>query len=199
MSEVLLIRHGVTEWNTARRMQGRVDLPLTDESMAWLAQRTPPKEFTAARWHSSPLTRATQTARLLGACRLLLDERLAEMDWGAWEGLTIAQMRAEDEQAMQVNEARGLDFRPRGGESPREVSARLQHWFERVADDDDDVVAVSHKGVIRSALSLATGWDMHEDFERRVDWRAAHRFRVERHAGAAVVSLVTLNMPLVER
>ena len=199
MSEILLVRHGVTEWNSARRMQGRADLPITEASRAWLARRAPPPAFAAARWHSSPLTRATQTARLLGARALLLDERLVEMDWGAWEGLTLAQMRAEDEQAMRANEARGLDFRPRGGESPRDVAARLRPWFERIADDEQDVVAVSHKGVIRSAIALATGWDMRADFAQRVDWHAAHRFRAERRAGAVTISLVTLNMALAAR
>jgi probable phosphoglycerate mutase len=79
------------------------------------------------------------------------------MDWGAWEGRTLADLRAEAPAAMAANEARGLDFRPQGGESPREVRARLEPLL---AEFQGDVICVTHKGVIRAALSLATGWDM---------------------------------------
>ena len=61
---------------------------------------------------------------------------------------------------MAANEARGLDFRPPGGESPREVCARLQALLGELAADPRPVVAVCHKGVMRAALVLATGWDM---------------------------------------
>jgi probable phosphoglycerate mutase len=61
-------------------------------------------------------------------------------------------------EAMVANEALGLDFRPPGGESPREVRARLESLFADLTDEL--VVCVTHKGVIRAALSLATGWDM---------------------------------------
>jgi probable phosphoglycerate mutase len=61
---------------------------------------------------------------------------------------------------MAANEARGLDFRPPGGESPREVCARLQALLGELARDPRPVVAVCHKGIMRAALVLATGWDM---------------------------------------
>jgi probable phosphoglycerate mutase len=82
--------------------------------------------------------------------------QLIEMDWGRWEGCSLESLRAEAP-AMAENESRGLDFRPQGGESPREVRAR---WASLVADLRDDVVCITHKGVMRAALSLATGWDM---------------------------------------
>jgi probable phosphoglycerate mutase len=62
---------------------------------------------------------------------------------------------------MAANEAQGLDFRPSGGESPREVAVRIQEMFAALADAPP-VVAVTHKGVMRAALALATGWQMHE-------------------------------------
>ena len=199
MSDVLLVRHGVTEWNAAHRVQGRIDMPLTAEARAWLERHAPPSRFADARWRASPLRRAVDTAQLLGARGLQIEERLIEMDWGAWEGLTLAEMRAEDAAAMRRNEARGLDFRARGGESPRDVAARLQQWFTRVAGDGADVVAVTHKGVIRAALALATGWDMREDFPRRIDWRAGQHFHVARRGAGCVITLAALNVALEPR
>ena len=197
MTDVLLIRHGVTSWNQARRIQGRSDLPLTEEARTWLHGRRLPPGFEGCRWQSSPLVRAVETARLLGAEALVPDPRLTESDWGEWEGLTLAEMRARDPQGFAENESRGLDFRPPGGESPREVAARLAGWFDEVATGEGCVVAVSHKGVIRAALSLATGWDMHDDFPHKLDWRAAHHFRAERAAGGTTaVTLVAVNLPL---
>jgi probable phosphoglycerate mutase len=78
---------------------------------------------------------------------------------------------------MAANEARGLDFRPPGGESPREVCARLQALLAELAADPQPVVAVCHKGVIRAALVLATGWDM----------RSKPPLRLARDRGCAVL------------
>jgi probable phosphoglycerate mutase len=82
------------------------------------------------------------------------------MDWGDWEGQRLAVLRAAAPEAMAENEARGLDFRPPGGESPREVCARLAALVAELAQERTPVVAVTHKGVMRAALVLATGWNM---------------------------------------
>jgi broad specificity phosphatase PhoE len=156
--KILLIRHGRTSWNEQGRMQGRADLPLSPEGRAEVAGWRLPEEWAAARWLSSPLRRATETAALLTGRPVAIEPRLIEMDWGAFEGRTLAELRAEAPAAMAENEARGLDFRPDGGESPREVRARLESLFADLADEL--VVCVTHKGAIRAALSLGTGWDM---------------------------------------
>ncbi|HET7095745.1 MAG TPA: histidine phosphatase family protein, partial [Casimicrobiaceae bacterium] len=78
------------------------------------------------------------------------------------------------------NEARGLDFRPPGGESPRDVLARLQPWLERVAASELPVVAVTHLGVLRVMLSAATGWDMTGKPPLRLASDAVHRFAIDR-------------------
>jgi broad specificity phosphatase PhoE len=158
-----LIRHGRTAWNEERRMQGRADLPLSPEGRAEVLGWRLPEAWADARWFSSPLRRATETAALLSDRPVTVEPRLIEMDWGAFEGRTLADLRAEAPEAMAANEARGLDFRPPEGESPREVRTRLESLFADLGADPFDetiVVCVTHKGVVRAALSLATGWDM---------------------------------------
>src|SRR5438045_5863185 len=110
-----------TEWNATGRLQGRGDLPLPEGAPSW---RLPP-EVAGLAWLTSPLRRATDTARLLGICEFTIEPRLTEMAWGEWEGATLAALRARLGAAMASAEAAGLDFRPPGGESPRDVQARL--------------------------------------------------------------------------
>ena len=143
-------------------MQGRADLPLSPAGRAQVLRWRLPEAWAEARWLSSPLCRATETAALLTDDPVDIEPRLIEMDWGAYEGRTLADLRAEAPAAMAANEARGLDFRPPGGESPREVRARLAVLLADLAAEPapSDVVCVTHKGVIRAALSLSTGWDM---------------------------------------
>jgi broad specificity phosphatase PhoE len=160
MTPVLLIRHGPTDWSERGRIQGRADLELSRRGRAEVTRWRLPAAWAEAHVMSSPLRRARDTAALLTGQMPITDDRLIEMDWGAWEGRRLADLRAEDPAGMAANEARGLDFRPPDGESPREVAVRLQALLAELADDPQPVVAVCHKGVIRAALVLATGWDM---------------------------------------
>jgi probable phosphoglycerate mutase len=177
MTPVLLVRHGLTDWNEGGRIQGRADLGFSSRGRAEVASWRLPAAWAAARLLSSPLRRARETAALLSRRPPVLDDRLIEMDWGVWQGRRLADLRAEAPAAMAANEARGLDFRPPGGESPREVCARLQALLVELAADPRPVVAVCHKGVIRAAMTLATGWDM----------RSRPPLRVARDRGCVVL------------
>ncbi|MGF1631942.1 MAG: histidine phosphatase family protein [Kiloniellaceae bacterium] len=160
MSRLLLIRHGPTAWNEAGRIQGRSNTPLSPAGRAAVAGWVLPPSATDARWICSPLARARESAEILHGGPVAAEPRLIETDWGAWEGRTLAALRAEFGAEMATNEARGLDFRPPGGESPRDVQQRLQPLLESLAETAGSVVAVTHKGVIRAVYALASGWDM---------------------------------------
>jgi broad specificity phosphatase PhoE len=160
MTPVLLIRHGPTSWNASGRIQGQTDIELSLRGRAEVRRWRLPAAWAEARLFSSPLRRARETAIILTGRTPTLDPRLSEMSWGCFEGRRLAELRGEAPDAMAANEARGLDFRPPGGESPREVCARLQALLAELTADPGPVVAVCHKGVIRAALVLATGWDM---------------------------------------
>jgi broad specificity phosphatase PhoE len=187
---VAFLRHGATAWNAAGRMQGRADPPLSAEGRAALSGTALPAEIATARWFASPARRARETAELLGAANLVVANELVEMDWGAWEGETLASLRADADFA--ANEARGLDFQPPGGESPRAVMHRVQAWLNTL-DGEQPVIAVTHKGVIRVVLCLATGWDMLGKPPAKLDWRALHLFEVADGA----VRIARLNRPLI--
>ena len=184
MSRLLLIRHGATAWNEAGRLQGRSDPPLSPAGRAAVEAWVLPPEAQRARWLSSPLIRARQTAEILAAkipqgAPVAEEARLIETDWGAWEGKTLAALRAELGEAMADNEARGLDFRPAGGESPREVQQRLRPLLANLAAAGGTTLAVSHKGVIRAVYALASGWDMRAKPPMKLRNDCLHAFALE--------------------
>lgn len=160
MTSVALLRHAPSDWNESGLIQGRADRPLSAAGAAMAASWRLPPGLEGWDWVTSPLGRTSETARLLGHGDAAVEPRLVEMDWGAWSGRRLADLRAGLGDAMAANEARGLDFRPEGGESPREVAARLAGWLDDVAARDRPTVAVTHRGVQRAGLVLATGWDM---------------------------------------
>lgn len=160
MTAVALMRHAPSDWNEAGLIQGRADRPLSAAGRALAARWRLPDAIASWRAVASPLQRTRETAGAMGLVRVALEPRLIEMDWGAWSGRSLAGLRAELGAAMAANEAAGLDFRPQGGESPREVAARLGAWLAEIAVEDRPVVALTHRGVQRAALVLACGWTM---------------------------------------
>ena len=128
---------------------------------------------------TSPLARCVQTAALLGAPAAAREPRLIEMDWGDWEGESLDALRARLGGQMRDNEARGLDFRPPRGESPRLVIERIKPWLREVAGAAKPTLAVTHRGVIRAILAQATGWDMRGKPPARLEWDAVHLFRLD--------------------
>lgn len=191
MTQIGFIRHGVTQWNREKRIQGLRDIPLSPEGRKALAGLRPPTALGRAKWSVSPLLRAIETAELLGI-DAEPEPLLVEMDWGEWEGRTVHELRAADPGAMATNEQRGLDFRPPGGESPRDVQSRLRDWAEAL-EGPGPFGAITHKGVIRAAVALALGWDMREPDPVKLTWSAAHMLRL---APNGQFEVLELNMPL---
>ncbi len=159
MTRLAMIRHAPTDWNEAGRIQGRHDTMLSEDGRAMVAGWQVPAPLDTWRWITSPLSRTRTTAALLDHSDCPVDARLAEMDWGAWVGSTLDDLRSRHGDAMADNEAAGLDFRPDDGESPRELQFRLAAFLRDTAHAGEPTVAVTHRGVMRAALGLATGWD----------------------------------------
>ena len=187
MTDVVMIRHAMTAWNEAGRIQGQTDIPLCDRGRQSLAVRQLPERFASHRVHSSPLTRAVETAALLGLGAPALDRRLMEMNWGEWEGQVRTLVEAADVSTVASRESLGPDFRPPGGESPRELQTRVVDWARAVARVRSDVIAITHKGVIKATLGLACGWNLTGKSPVRLDWSCAHRFRFVRETGEFVL------------
>jgi len=96
MGELVLVRHGETEWSRELRHTGRTDVPLTaggEKAAAGLAAELALRPIVAS--FVSPATRAARTAELAGLADAATDPDLAEWDYGGYEGRTSAQIRAQ--------------------------------------------------------------------------------------------------------
>ena len=202
MTALLLIRHGPTVWNGEGRLQGRTDIPLSDAGRAAVESWRIPPEFHGFEMIVSPLQRCVETAAIL--CRTLdppparrADARLMETSWGEWEGRTLADLRAAEGEGMAVNEGRGLDFRPPGGESPRDVQDRVRPLLAELGAAGRPLVAVLHRGVMRAIYALATGWDMREKPPHRLLHKMPHGHALLFDLAAdGTPHLVRLDLPL---
>ena len=194
MTLLALIRHGPTAWNDTGLAQGHTDVPLGDAGRAAVAGWRVPDTLSGFDWVVSPLQRARETAEILYGRAVETDARLIEMNWGAWEGRNIAELRAELGAELATNEARGLDFETPAGDSPRRVRARLQPFLADIAGRGRPTVAVTHLGVIRAIMALAAGWDMTGKPPVRLKRAAAHLFRL---SGDGMPAIEQMNVELI--
>ncbi|MDX2320195.1 MAG: histidine phosphatase family protein [Moritella sp.] len=181
MIHVYFIRHGQTQWNSEKRLQGRTDIPLNDAGRKQIIAYQLPASLLSLQWFHSPLLRAQQTAELLGIDSQV-QAALIEMNWGSWEGKTLRQLREQDPVNIAKQEALGLDLRPEGGESPRLVAQRVSDWVAllEINNLEQRIGCVSHKGIIRAIYALATNWDMLAKAQHKMDYHCAQHFCFDR-------------------
>lgn len=194
MTKLALIRHGPTAYTETRRIQGRADVPLSEAGRALVGSYTIPADLHGFRWLTSPLTRARETAEMIVGEDVTTDPRLMEMDWGAWEGRSLSELRTELGAAMRENEDRGWDFSPQDGETPREVFDRLRGWLRELSEEAVDTAAVTHKGVIRVITATALAWNMLGPPPLKLDWTCAHLFDIDANGEPRLLSP---NIPLI--
>jgi probable phosphoglycerate mutase len=156
--ELVLARHGETEWSRDGRHTGRTDIPLTDEGRRQ-AERLAPKlaEWSFARVLSSPLARALDTCRLAGlGDSVATTDDLLEWDYGEYEGITTAEIRGS-----RPDWNLWRDGCP-GGEAAADVGARVDRVIAAVGDLDGPVALFAHGHVLRVLTARWLGLDAHD-------------------------------------
>lgn len=156
MTKLALIRHGHTPWNRTGRIQGRTDVALDPDAVSELSGYMLPAQWRDANLISSPLMRASQTAKLIAERSPVLENTLIEMNWGDWEGLRGIDLKADPNSGFRDIEFWGWDYRPPNGESPQDVWDRIEPWVLGLARD---TIAVCHIGIMRMILAKADGWN----------------------------------------
>ena len=187
MTVFALVRHGETDWNKARRIQGSTDIQLNDTGRE--QARATGALLASRRWNAivaSPLGRARETAQLIAAAAGLgepdLEPRLAERDYGEAEGLTGTEVEAKFPEGAEVP----------GRETREAVAERVLAALHDLAEEHpgEAVIVVAHGGVIRSVLeSVAEG--RHRE---PITNGSVHSFR---HADGAL-ELVAFDDPIDE-
>jgi len=176
MTVIALFRHGPTEWNETGIVQGRSDIPLSENGRIKVGSWIVPANVANFDWVSSPLSRAMETAQILTGRTEPTDDRLVEMDWSEWEGMSLPDLRARLGNLMMAWEADGLDFCAPSGESPREVQQRLRPFLAERAALRRNTAVVCHKGVIRALYAMSVSWDMTDKAPDKLHDDCAHLF-----------------------
>ena len=157
--EVSFIRHGQTEYNLERRLQGTLPVPLNAQGRAQAAQLA---RYLAGRHidalYASPRIRAWDTAQIIGEALempIIADERLAEIAFGRFEGHTFAEVATLYPAAYRKWDAGYRSWPVPGGESRIDVQRRMQSaWQDIVCSEDAEVVAiVTHSSAMMILLS----------------------------------------------
>ncbi len=143
--EIILARHGETEWSRDLKHTGRTDIPLTDRGRAeaeHLGRALAGRSF--ARVLSSPLQRAVETCRLAGlGDQVELTDDLLEWDYGEYEGITTAEIRRE-----RPDWYLWRDGCP-GGETAADVGRRVDRVIAELRGLEGDAVLFAHGHVLR--------------------------------------------------
>lgn len=158
--DLWVMRHGETEWNVARRMQGRGDSALTARGRAQAARQAELVAGIEAARLSSPQGRACESARIVFAgLPFATDPRLSEICIGDWSGRLADDLRDEAPAAFAGGRLGWYDHAP-GGEGFAALRARVRAF---IADLDGPTVAVTHGITLRMIRAELTGEDLHAD------------------------------------
>jgi broad specificity phosphatase PhoE len=160
------IRHGLTDWNSAGRLQGHRDVPLNATGRAQalrcgeiLRELFVRDALSAALcdYVSSPLVRACETMEIMRRTLGLapggyaIEPRLAEISFGEWEGLSYSEVLEREPGVVARREADKWHFLPPGGESYRQLALRVGAWYATVASD---TVVSAHGGTGRALMAV---------------------------------------------
>jgi probable phosphoglycerate mutase len=163
-TQIIIVRHGQTQWNIRKIRQGHLDSELTDKGVAQaraLGQRLARESFTAL--YSSDLGRALHTARMIATVtghEIVTDPRLRERHLGVFQGLSGDEIKDKHPDEYRLHRTLGPEYVIPGGESVRQQVARNVACLDEIAlkHPGEKVVVVTHGGVVsglfRHALNI---------------------------------------------
>lgn len=162
MGDLLLVRHGETEWSLSGRHTGRTDVPLTDRGREQARRLAPliARHHVAAAF-VSPMQRARETARLAGIGGARVDTDLSEWDYGGYEGVTTVEIQRTRPEWFLFTDGVAPGPPEHPGESPEEVGARAERVLAKIdaalAESEGSVVVVSHGHFLRVLTARRLG------------------------------------------
>ncbi len=163
---IYLVRHGETDWNIVRKLQGRTDIPLNEKGIK-AAQKTGEalRNVLFTRAFSSPLKRAMDTAKLILGDRqipIIPDERIIEISFGEFEGLCSKRGNYEiPDPDFQNFFLRPEAYKPpKGGESLESLTERTRQFIQNLASEKEwekeTILVATHGAAVRGLLNAVT-------------------------------------------
>lgn len=182
MTTFFCMRHGLTEWNSERKIQGQTDVDLSDEgremARGW-GKSLADNEFDCIL--TSTLGRARQTAEIinefLGGLPMHTDERLMEQNWGEWTGLKKGILENNLAKQVKKQDKRGFEFQPPEGESRDEVLMRACDALMEFSENNPGakVLVVTHNGVLKCLTYALSGLEFLPQEKSPIEPYRVHR------------------------
>lgn len=169
--KILMTRHGETEWNTIRRMQGHKNSPLTDfgiQQAKWLKERLKDDDIDVI--YTSPLGRAYETAIILSKGRdieVITRDELKEIYLGSWEGQRLEEVEKTHKEINYYFWNEPEKYIPIDGESFEELIDRSKRFFNEVLLESEhkNILVVAHAVVLKSFLAYTKGKEVKDLWE----------------------------------
>ncbi|MEM9741992.1 MAG: histidine phosphatase family protein [Pseudomonadota bacterium] len=157
MKTLYVVRHGQTEWNVARRMQGRLDSALTEAGQQHAIRNGELIKAQGGVDHLfvSPAGRTQETAYLLNSflgAAMTFDESLLERDCGHWSGLTEMEIEERFPTEWQARIDDPFDYRPPGGESVADLVERVEPFLDSLFGAPHERIAIVTHGIMSRAI-----------------------------------------------
>ena len=194
MTRVYLVRHGTTEWNQEEIFRGRVDCKLNDTGLAEArALEAYFRDVVIDSAYSSPLSRATETAKAVAVSRglsVIPDPAFIDMDYGEWQGLPSKEVEERYPDLYRLWRERPQDVTFPGGENLAQVRTRAWEGLERAVEENPGktVLVVSHRVVTKVLICAALGLDDSHFCQIKQDTAAVNCF--EYTGKAFIASLI---------
>ncbi len=160
--KLYIIRHGQTDWNIAKKIQGRQDIPLNGRGRyqaGCLKKAMEDRPVTAV--FSSPQIRAMETAKAVASSSgsvVIPVKDLMEINYGSWEGKTEEELLQEDRALYEAWWSHPAETAPPGGESISQVNERCQQaWKEIKPQLTGDAAIVAHGGLLAHFMEQLLG------------------------------------------
>jgi len=174
-TKIYLIRHGETEYNSARRFQGSMDIPLNEKGIAQskaLAEYLKDVCFDAV--YASDLSRAIQTAQPLAmqhGLDIIIKPDLREISYGDWEGMLIADIAEKYPSEMALWRESTDKLQIPGGERFKAAAVRSMTALTETAQENigKTIAIITHGGIVRALISEILGCSFHATWNIRQD------------------------------
>lgn len=179
---LILIRHGRTAANKARRLQGRSDIPLDDVGIRQ-AREVAGALSSIDRVIASPLSRSRETAEALGL-PVQIDDRWIELDYGDFEGMLQADVPDHVWSRWRNDSA----FRPPNGETLDELDVRVRSALSDIFElaKTENIAVVSHVSPIKAAIAWSIGASVGSSWNCLLDRASISTIAIRDHGPAMV-------------
>lgn len=200
MLELLLVRHGLTEWNKKRIVMGRNPIPLCDEGIKQASQIAKFLENSSPEAIiSSPVLRAYQTAEEIAkfhnSTKVEKHDGLAEIDYGEWVGKTFEDLLKTDAEVWNTYHHNTIDTILPGGEKLVDTVDRVGNCINDVIErfESGRVILVSHADVLKIAIYHIMKWPIKTTMPLSVDNCSMILIRIRKDSEPRLVFYNSLN------